>query len=151
MTLLKAKITQFKRSSHFYKAIPYYNMSGKVALTLCYCGSEKSHPCCGGVRLIPRKIFEKETLNIYCADFKCIICWVLLIRNTCTLLESSVWRWKLHKSLYSWNMRYKCRQYRKRTYRLSGVGNLRHACQACHAERFSMACLVNWNTVITIP
>jgi len=32
----------------------------------------------------------------------------------------------------------------------SGVGNLRHACQAWHVERFSMACWVNWNTVIMI-
>jgi hypothetical protein len=33
---------------------------------------------------------------------------------------------------------------------MPGVGNLRHACQAWHAERFSMARWVNWNTVIMI-
>jgi hypothetical protein len=32
----------------------------------------------------------------------------------------------------------------------AGVGNLRHASQAWHAERFSMARWVNWNTVIMI-
>jgi len=33
-------------------------------------------------------------------------------------------------------------------YSTAGVGNLRHACQAWHVERFSMARWVNWNTVI---
>jgi len=33
---------------------------------------------------------------------------------------------------------------------MSGVGNLRHACQAWHVERFSMARWLNWNTVIMI-
>jgi len=32
----------------------------------------------------------------------------------------------------------------------SGVGNIRHSCQAWHVERFSMARWVNWNTVIMI-
>ena len=32
----------------------------------------------------------------------------------------------------------------------AGVGNLRHACQAWHVKRFSMARWVNWNTVIMI-
>jgi hypothetical protein len=31
-----------------------------------------------------------------------------------------------------------------------GIGNLRHACQAWQAERFSVAHWVNWNTVIMI-
>jgi hypothetical protein len=32
----------------------------------------------------------------------------------------------------------------------TGVDNLRHACQTWHAERFSVARWVNWNTVIMI-
>jgi hypothetical protein len=32
-------------------------------------------------------------------------------------------------------------------YAIAGVGNLRHACQAWHVERFSMARWMNWNTV----
>jgi len=32
----------------------------------------------------------------------------------------------------------------------ASIGNLWHACQAWHVERFSMARWVNWNTVIMI-
>jgi hypothetical protein len=48
--------------------------------------------------------------------------------------------------------RQRCLKHRKCCTRVlpstSGVGNLRHAGQAWHAERFSMARWVNWNTII---
>jgi hypothetical protein len=52
--------------------------------------------------------------------------------------------WCLQRVLKSW-WRF-CGQ-SPNIYLMTGVGNLRHACQAWHVERFSMARWVNWNTV----